>query len=136
MNQSSQSNKPKPVETGIALLWYSLFLDPFKLVLFPFDGHSKSIFITNYFTSALIVFPILIFVLVMVTKGKNWARITLTIMCIVGFFMLIPKWTSTFAIAPAMSLYEIVLSLAQAIALILLFTQPANNYFTKTLSHA
>ncbi len=89
METQSAAQKPQPVVTAINLLWASLAVGLVKMLMdFSYLSGVAPAAFTNFvliFTFALIAF--LIF---KISAGRNWARITFLVICIIGVLPTLP----------------------------------------------
>ena len=78
---------------------------------------------------SLFVLGITGFFIFMIGKGKNWARITLLVLFIVGIPFAVPQLFQSLAANPISGLLGIAQTAVQAVALAFLFLKPSSDWF-------
>ena len=132
METQSAAQKPQPVVTAVNLLWASLAVGLVKMLM---DFSNLSGMAPAAFTNIILIFTfaLIAFLIFKISAGRNWARITLLVMFIIGVLPTLPIVLDDFsrsAVVGALSVAQIGL---QVYALILLFTQPGSSWFRKVV---
>lgn len=82
-----------------------------------------------------IAFPLLLlgaFLILMIYQGKNWARVTITVLFFVGIILNIGNVVAWFFVSPpALGMYVLEVGLT-FVALIYLFQEKASRWFTRS----
>jgi hypothetical protein len=124
------SGKPKAVTLAMALLWASLALGLAKFAMsYSSLAAAPNLKVTLAVLGATLAVYILL--IVMMSKGKNWARIAFLVLFLIGLVPSLPTLLADFARSPViggLGLGDVVL---QAWALILVFTDPGKTWFRK-----
>jgi uncharacterized membrane protein YqaE (UPF0057 family) len=117
MNINSRATgKPKKVQNAVALLYATLGIVLIQ-ILFEFlfgVSHVQWIVFLAMFGP---VFGFTIFLIVMMNRGKNWARITYLVLFLLGFIPSILSLVRSFSSDPLYSLLGIVQVVLQITAL-------------------
>ncbi len=129
--QTQHPDKPQAVNRAVNLLWASI---AFGLVKILMDFTHVSAMASVGFTSFVLAFTfaIIIFLIFMISSGKNWARIAFLIMFVIGTIPALPVVLDEFGRAPAVGALSVVQLCLQVYALFLLFTSPGRAWFRKT----
>jgi len=129
---TQQLEKPKSVGTAVTLLWASLGVGLVKMLL---DLTHMSAMAPAAFTIFVLAFTfaILIFLIFMISAGRNWARITFLIMSVIGTVLTLPVVLDEFGRAPLVGVLSVLQILLQVYALFLLFTRSGNAWFRKAV---
>lgn len=122
--------KPSQVGTAVNLLWASLAIGFGKSIMdMQHLGSQASPAFTNIILVSVIA--VMALLIIFISKGKNWARITFLVLFILGSLPSIPlviDETTRSSVLGAFSLIQIVL---QVIALFIVFTKPGKEWFKK-----
>ena len=130
METKSTIQKPQSISTAINLLWTSLVIGAAKALMDFTHISATSPAMSTLFVLVL-TFALLGFLIYKISTGKNWARITFTIMFVLGMLPTVPYVMDEFSrssIVGALSLAQIGL---QGFSLYLLFSQPGGGWFRK-----
>jgi len=132
METQSAAQKPQPVVTAVNLLWASLAVGLVKMLM---DFSNLSGMAPAAFTNIILIFTfaLIAFLIFKISAGRNWARITLLVMFIIGVLPTLPIVLDDFsrsAVVGALTVAQIGL---QVYALILLFTEPGSSWFRKVV---
>ncbi|MCG2634651.1 MAG: hypothetical protein J4A00_07010 [Gammaproteobacteria bacterium] len=132
METQSAAQKPQPVVTAVYLLWASMAVGLVKILM---DLSSLSGVAPPAFTNFILIFTfaLIAFLIFKISAGRNWARITLLVMFIIGVLptlSIVPGEFSRSAVVGALSVAQIGL---QIYAQFLLFTQPGSAWFRQVV---
>ena len=132
METQSDAQKPQPIVTAVNLLWASLAVGLVKMLM---DFSNLSGVAPAAFTNFILIFTFALnaFLIFKISAGRNWARITLLVMFIIGVLPTLPIVLGEFsrsAVVGALSVSQIGL---QVYALFLLFTLPGSSWFRKVV---
>jgi hypothetical protein len=123
--------KPKTVVLAVNLLWASLFVGMVGLVLSGVKTSSQTgpVFLATVFIITLVISS---FLILLISDGKNWARITLGVL----FAMGIPKCVgflvgNEFMQDPMDNSADLIQTALQGYATYLIFTPPGKSWFRK-----
>ena len=122
--------KPSQVGTAVNLLWASLAIGFVKSLVYMLHLDSQALpVITNFIF--IFVIALMVLLIVFISKGKNWARITFLVLFILGTPPSILSFLKEFARSTVLGAFGIVQIIFQTIALYLLFTKPGSGWFKK-----
>ena len=120
MEKEFSNNKPDSVKTAVNLLWISMALGLAKIVI-------ELTYLNNLapavFTSIVLIgtLAFIAFLIVKISSGKNWARITFLVLFILGVLPGIPTILREFVRSPVAGSLSIVQIALQTYALYLVF---------------
>ena len=130
METQSATNRPRSVSSAVNLLWASLVVGLLKV--FMDLSHLGDMASVAAIVVLSVVFVALFgFLYFKISVGKNWARITLLVMGVIGIvptFSIVSTEFSRSVVVGTLSLLQLTL---QTYAAFLLFTQPGSNWFRK-----
>ena len=128
MSIYSQRSKPKAAQKAVVFLYVSLALSLLQIVLEP-PGHVHwPIFLPMFG----VLFGFAILLIVMISRGRNWARITFLILFLVG---LIPRCISlvhSLSVTSFSYLVQVAQLVSEIAALVLLFSRESSEWFKAT----
>ena len=116
--------KPKKLSLSIILLISSVVLGMFNFILANQTTLHPIKIVTLIFT-----YGIMAFFIYFINARKNWARITFLILFIIGSIMFPFTLPAAFELNPVVGVISIILTLLQAVALILMFSKVVNQWF-------
>jgi len=82
----------------------------------------------------LLSLAVLLLLIFMIFQGKNWARMLLVGLFVLGSIGSVPGMFADFASAPVAAAVSLALYVVQLVALYLLFADPGNSWFTRSHS--
>ncbi|NIT61682.1 MAG: hypothetical protein GWN00_37430 [Aliifodinibius sp.] len=126
--QSNPPEKPAQVNNALNLLYASLAVGIIKSILDLARIASRAPILFTIVTF-VITFGILIFLIVKISTGRNWARITMLILFLIGLPFSIPIILQEFSANFVVGILSISQIALQIIALVFLFQSPSNNWF-------
>jgi hypothetical protein len=132
MEARSVSQRPHSVGSAVNLLWASLAVGLLKTLMRFADFSAQASAAFTIFVVAF-TFAIIGFLIVSISAGKNWARITLLVLFVIGVLptlFIVSSELSRSLLLGTLSVAQIGL---QGFALFLLFTQPGSTWFRKVL---
>src|SRR5580658_4528571 len=117
--------RPSQVSTAAGLMWGSLLLGLVTSALLrghlPSGAHALFIQVFTFGVLALLTY--------LIWAGHNWARITFTVLFALGLVFYGPILIRFFQSSPMAGALNLVQTLLQLIAIYLLFTKPARDWF-------
>ena len=127
--ETTLSEIPKKIKQAANLVYLSLFVGLIKTVLYETMTVQKMLFDPKFLTIGIITIILIGFLGYMIGQGKNWARITLLVLFIIGmisypFFVLEEFQTNSI-----IGVVSIVQTLIQLYALIILFSGESKEWF-------
>ena len=126
------SQKPAKVVWAVRLIYFSLGVELLRacvLTLFGITTTTTSVSVGELIVSMIITFPFTIVLTILISQGRNWARILLLVMFLLGIFIVIPTLASQFQYHFLMGLFAVIMNVMQGIAIILLFQKESNAWF-------
>jgi hypothetical protein len=132
-NYLDVSQKPAKVIWAVRLIYFSLGVELLRacvLTLFGITTTSTPVSVGELIVSMIITFPFTIILTVLVSQGRKWARSLLRVMFLLGIFIVIPTLISQFQYHFLMGLFAVIMNFMQGIAIILLFRNESNAWFS------
>ena len=133
--ESNNSIRPHNVNIAIALLWTSLvvgvigFVVNVKLLyIIAMGGYATIVAAIVYFICINAAMAVLI---VLISKGKNWARMTMLVFYIYGLLRYAMTFSGEHSSLTLLGLLAVAQALLQLIAYYFLFTKPGSVWFKK-----
>lgn len=123
--------RPDKVGLAVLLLYVSLGIGLLRSLM---EAPQQEAPIGLIIFISLLVLGITGFFIFMIGKGKNWARITLLVLFIVGIPLAVPQLFHSLASNPISGLLGIAQTAVQAFALYFLFLKPSADWFRQIKS--
>lgn len=121
-------SRPEKVTTAVILLYVALIIGVLQSIML-----ASLLVRTSPIEHVIFIFSSLIgviwFLIYKISRGCNWARISILVMFIVGALFLLQAFLESLAVSPIYGLLGIAQILIQAVALILLFQKPSSDWF-------
>ena len=132
MNRA-QSNRPGKVGQAVILLYATLAVGVVRMIV---EGARLSAGSSVGFVmlNTVAVFAIIWFLIHKIGKGRNWARITFTVLFLIGVPFSVLPLVQSVAASPVSGMLGIAQAVIQAIALVLLFQKPSSHWFSEMKS--
>ena len=122
--------KPSQISTAVNLLWASLAIGFVNTLMDTQDlGSIAPPAFTNFILIS--VFAVMALLIVFISKGKNWARITSLVLFVLGSLPSIPLVLGEFTRSPVLGAFSIIQIALEVVALYLVFTKPGAGWFKK-----
>ena len=127
---TSPTTRPSKANTAIILLYVAWALGVLRAFLgAPAISHLGSVGQTEAAVAIVVViFAIMLFFIFMIGKGRNWARITVLVLYIIGTAMMIVGLVSGAPFGAA-AIMDVVQVIVQLVALVMLFSPESNAWF-------
>lgn len=128
--ENQQSEKPRTVTVAVYLLWASIAIGAVKI---PLDLPTLSAMPNPGLIWSIVVLVLVFFcfLILKISAGRNWARITYLVLFLIGLIPAIPTLTAEFGRSPILGILTIAQAIMQAYAVFLLFTNPGKTWFQK-----
>jgi hypothetical protein len=123
--------KPHSVVVAVRLQWATLALGLVRIVV-DFARLTSLAGAAFAYLIWIFTFVLMAFLLFKISARKNWARITLLVMFIIGIIPYLPGILADVRKSPLIGTLSIIQTGLQAYALFLLFRSPANLWFRKS----
>jgi len=122
------SDRPKKVRTAVTILYATLGIGIIRTILessatAQMAGSAFMIFVTA------VVFAIMWLFIAMIARRKNWARITVLILFLLGLIFAIEPMKQSFSVSALSGVLGMVQLVLQALALVFLFQREASTWF-------
>ena len=128
--EAKNVEKPSQINTAVNLLWASLAIGFVKSIMDMQQlGSQASPAFTNFILISVIA--VMALFIVFISKGKNWARITLLVLFILGSLPSIPLILGEFIRSPVLGAFSLIQIVLQVVAMYLVFTKPGAMWFKK-----
>ena len=123
--ETKNIKKPDRIIAAVNLLWASLVIGFAKSIM---NMQHLSAQTSPAFTNFILVFTIAVIALliVFISKGKNWARITFSVLFILGSLPSIPLVLGEFTRSSVLGAFSIIQIAIQVLALYFIFTKPGS----------
>jgi hypothetical protein len=95
----------------------------------PLPPNALPLLITAVIVFALPFFGLFALVVYKAYRGRNWARWVLSVVTVCGVVPYVPYVQALFAISPIVATADVILALAELLAVALLFTAPSNAWY-------
>lgn len=132
---SPGSLKPTDVVSGVKLLYMSLLLGIVSAVL-DFRSEVALSSAVQVVTTIVVTSGLLLFLIVKISDGRNWARITFLILYLLGLGVSLPFLYYELRRSPMGGFMFILQSLLQTVALFFLFKRSSGVWFKRGTSTA
>lgn len=128
--ENQQPGKPQTVTVAVYLLWASIAIG---LVKIPLDLPALTAMPSQglIWSVVVLVLAFFCFLIVKISAGRNWARITYLVFFLIGLIPALPTLMSEFTRAPVIGILSVVQFIMQGYAVFLLFTNPGKTWFQK-----
>ncbi|MCB2191545.1 MAG: hypothetical protein KQI62_08270 [Deltaproteobacteria bacterium] len=126
------ASRPNKVTTAVLLLYVSLGMGLLRALLgLPglSQAQGQSLGMAGISLAVVaVVFAVMLFFILMIGQGRNWARITFAVLYVLGMIMMIAGLFSLPNLG-AGAVMDLVQALLQLVALVLLFSPESNAWF-------
>lgn len=126
MHPQTPVQKPQSVRTAVGLLWASMGLGVLALVA-EYANPETARPVTTL--AVIFAFGLVGFLFLMISAGKNWARIAYLVVFAMGSLQLLATLSAELQHAPLLAALAVAQAGVQAHALYLLFTGPGSAWF-------
>ncbi len=127
MSMHSRAATPKAVQRAVILLYAALVLALFQIILGASDHH---VHWPIFFAMFGPFFGFMIFLTVMISRGRNWARVTYLVLFAVFLIPSVISLIHSFLVIPFFSLVKLAQLVSGIVALVLLFSRKSSEWFT------
>ena len=130
----NEVNRPKAVSQAVTMM-YIVIASGFINVLFLLPPSITALGIGIVIFFVAIIAGIILFFTRQIWRGKNWARITLLVLCLLGILPSIPNLLQAFSANVIDGLIQSVQWILEIVALIFLFRKESSAWFrAKTIA--
>jgi uncharacterized membrane protein len=121
-------SRPEKVGTAVKLLYIALIIGVLQSIMLS-SLLARTTPIENVMFIMFSLMGVIWFLIYKISEGRNWARISILVMFIVGALFLLQAFLQSLAVNPIYGLLGIGQIVIQAVALILLFQKPSSDWF-------
>jgi len=126
--EPNRTERPKKVQNAVAILYVTLGIGILRAVIEASANAEKAglgfvIFVT------LIVSAVMVFFIVMIGRGRNWARITFLVLFLLGLIPSVLPIIRSFNLRPISGVLGLAQIILQALALVFLFQRESSEWF-------
>lgn len=123
---------PKKIKQAAILVYVSLLVGLIKSILYETMTNQKMLSDPKSLTIGIVAIIIIGFFGYKIGQGKNWARITLLVLFIIGMLSFPFIILNEFQMSPIIGVVSSVQMLIQLYVLVILFTGQSKEWFKKT----
>jgi hypothetical protein len=124
----NRTKTPKKVQNAVTILYITLGIGILRDVIdAPANAKMTGVGFLIYIT--LVVFVVMVFLIAMIGRGRNWARITFLILFFLGLLASILSIVYSFTLSPISSVLTLAQVVLQMVALVFLFQQESSAWF-------
>lgn len=120
--------KPSQVTLALQLLWGSVGLGVFEF-LFRWPNIDNAAPLSFVLVVAIATTALVSWLIVMIGRGRNWARIVYLVVFLLGVPLIAFGLTEELTRRPVIGLINLAQMALQAVALVLLFRPPGSSWF-------
>jgi hypothetical protein len=124
-------DRPRQVVLATLLLWAGLALGIIAKWAFERGSFDTALPVYIAVPSAMVGFVIRGWLTVKIYMGRNWARMTLLVLALLGLIAFLVNVSRVFARSPTLVFVRIGLTALLLAALVLLFTRPSSEWFKR-----
>ena len=130
-NKTDQTNAPKSVKIASYMIYLSIIIGIINSVLYETLGNQEMLSNPKSLIVGIVVFLIIGVIGFQIGRGKNWARIVLLILTVIGIVGLPAIIVDDFLLHPAIGILSIVQTLIQLYVVIILFSGNSKRWFNR-----
>lgn len=124
------AQKPAQIVMATRLLWFTLALGVVNSAL-EWQFLTSTTSVGLLVSTQLLTFAVVAWLTIMISRGRNWARITFLIMSIIGLPVVFMQFQAMFARSPISGAISVLQLLLQIGALYLMFSEPGRRWFRR-----
>jgi len=124
------ASKPKAVGIAVLLLWLALGIGLVTSVV-RLSHMALPVSEALMYSILAIAFAVIALFIYMISRGRNWARITYLVLMLLGMLKTVPSLISAIDRAPGAGILSATVVAAQLVAIALLFTGSSNAWFRR-----
>jgi uncharacterized membrane protein len=128
--RSTPIDRPRQVVLATRLLWAALAISIAKWVL-EWESVDTALPVYIAVPSAIVGFVVRAWLTIKIYEGRNWARMTLLVLALLGLVVFLVTASRVFARSPTSVFMRIGLTALLLAALGILFTRPASEWFKR-----
>ena len=125
---SNRPERPKKVQNAVTILYVTLGIGIVRAVM-EASANAEMAGVGFLMFVTLVVFAVMVFLIAMIGRGRNWARITLLVFFLLGLPLSILPLIRSFTNSPISGVLGLVQVILQIVAIVFLFQQEASAWF-------
>ena len=125
---SNRPERPKKVQNAVTILYVTLGIGIVRKVM-EASANVEMAGVGFFIVVTLITFAFRVFLIAMIGRGRNWARITLLFFLLLGLPLSILPLIRSFTISPISGVLGLAHAILQIVAIVFLFQQDASAWF-------
>jgi len=125
---SNRPERPKKVQNAVTILYVTLGIGIVRAVM-EASANAEMAGVGFLMFVTLVVFAVMVFLIAMIGRGRNWARITLPVFFLLGLPLSILPLIRSFTNSPISGVLGLAQVILQIVAIVFLFQQEASAWF-------
>ncbi len=125
---SNRPERPKKVQNAVTILYVTLGIGIVRAVM-EASANAEMAGVGFLMFVTLVVFAVMVFLIAMIGRGRNWARITLLVFFLLGLPLSILPLIRSFTNSPISGVLGLAQVILQIVAIVFLFQQDASAWF-------
>ena len=125
---SNRPEMPKKVQNAVTILYVTLGIGIVRAVM-EASANAEMAGVGFLMFVTLVVFAVMVFLIAMIGRGRNWARITLLVFFLLGLPLSILPLIRSFTNSPISGVLGLAQVILQIVAIVFLFQQEASAWF-------
>ena len=125
---SNRPERPKKVQNAVTILYVTLGIGIVRAVM-EASANAEMAGVGFLMFVTLVVFAVMVFLIAMIGRGRNWARITLLVFFLLGLPLSILPVIRSFTNSPISGVLGLAQVILQIVAIVFLFQQEASAWF-------
>ena len=126
--EPNQTERPKKVQNAVTILYVTLGFGIVRAVM-EASANAEMAGVGFLMFVTLVVFAVMVFLITMIGRGRNWARITFLVLFLLGLLPSILPLIRSFAISPISGVPGLAQVVLQIVAMVFLFQQESSAWF-------
>jgi len=122
------NERPKKVFTAVTMLYVTVGIEALRIILYP-SPYTKFMRAGVLTSTAFIGLGIYLLLIVMISRRRNWARITYRVLFLLGVLPTISTLTPSLSASPLSGFLRLAPFVLQVVALMFLFQQQSSEWF-------
>ena len=125
---SNQAERPKKVQNAVTIFYVTLGIGIVRAVM-EASANAALQGVGSFLFGTLVVFAVMVFLIAMIGRGRNWARITFLVLFLLGLLPSILPLIRSFTISPISGVLGLAQVVLQIVAMVFLFQQESSAWF-------
>jgi FtsH-binding integral membrane protein len=125
---SNRNARPKKVQNAVTILYITLGIGIVRAVI-EASANAEMAGVGFFMFITLVLVALIMLLIAMIARGRNWARITCLVLFLLGLLPSILALIRSFTLSPISGVLEMVQVVLTIVALVLLFQQDSSAWF-------